>query len=56
LFPNAAITHVYGGRLKPLLLRGLGGLVTLLSVPFCFYENNIAKRPSIGMVLAQKPG
>jgi SAM-dependent methyltransferase len=56
LFPNAAITHAYGGsRLKPLLLRGLGALVTLLSVPFCFYENNIAKRPSIGMVFARKP-
>lgn len=54
--PGGTLTHVYGGgRLRAFMKRGLGAAVTLASLPFCLWENHVAKRPSLGIVFAQKP-
>ncbi len=57
LIPGATLTHVYGqSRLLPLLARAMGAGVMFASVPWCFFENRILKRTSLGIVIAQKPG
>jgi SAM-dependent methyltransferase len=56
LIPGATLTHVYGqSRLKPLLARAIGAGVMFASVPWCFFENRILGRVSLGVAMAQKP-
>jgi SAM-dependent methyltransferase len=56
LVPGAATTHVYGGgRLKALASRFLGAGVTAFSLPWCWLENHLFRRPAIGLVFAHKP-
>lgn len=57
LIPGATLTHVYGqSRIKPLLARALGAGVMFASIPWCFFENRILGRTSLGIAIAQKPG
>lgn len=56
LIPGATLTHVYGqNRIVPLLARAVGAGVMLASVPWCFFENSVLGRVSLGVALAQKP-
>ncbi len=56
LVPGGALTHAYGkSRLLPLLLRGLGAIVMVSSIPYCLVENYVFRSPSLGVVLARKP-
>jgi hypothetical protein len=54
--PGGTLTHVYGGgAMMALVKRLIGAGVTLAAVPFCYIENNVLSRISLGIVLAQKP-
>jgi SAM-dependent methyltransferase len=54
--PGSTLTHFYGSKsFLPFFLRGIGAGVMVASIPFCLTENYVLKRPSLGVVLAQKP-
>ena len=56
LLPEASITQAYGEpRWKAVLLRVLGGLVTIGVVPFVLAENYVFQRPATALVFARKP-
>jgi SAM-dependent methyltransferase len=55
-FPGAATTHFYQkGKIRALANRAVGAATALLSMPWCWLENVVWRRPAIGMVFAQKP-
>ncbi|HKA07960.1 MAG TPA: class I SAM-dependent methyltransferase [Gemmataceae bacterium] len=55
-FPGAATTHFYQqGKVKALLNRGLGAAAALLSMPWCWLENVVWRRPALGMIFGRKP-
>jgi len=55
-FPGAATTHFYQkGKVRALANRVFGAAAALLSMPLCWLENVVWRRPAIGMVFAQKP-
>ena len=56
LFPGAAVSAAYGGgRLAAVLKRIAGGAATVLATPAVWAENYLLRRPSAGIVFAQKP-
>lgn len=55
-FPGAASTHFLGQqRLKGLVSRTCGAAAALCSLPWCWLENVVWRRPSIGLYLGQTP-
>jgi SAM-dependent methyltransferase len=55
-FPGAATTHFYQqGKVKALVNRALGAAAALLSVPWCWLENVVWRRPALGMIFGRKP-
>jgi SAM-dependent methyltransferase len=57
LMPDAATTKAYGARsAKALLTRLLGAGVSLGSLPLCYLENELYRRPSTAILFARKPG
>jgi SAM-dependent methyltransferase len=53
--PGAATTHFYGrGRLTALVTRALGAAAAVVALPWCWLENVVWRRPSIGMTFARK--
>jgi hypothetical protein len=52
--PSAA-TGDGGHPILGLLARACGGAVALAALPFCFLENHGLRRPSLGVIAAQKP-
>lgn len=58
LISGSDLTSTYGGsrgRTLALCKRVFGGLLSLASLPFAYYENEIAKRTSHAMMFARKP-
>jgi len=56
VIPDAAITNSYGPRrIEGLIKRLLGGLVALASIPLCWLENEVLRRPSLGIFSARRP-
>jgi SAM-dependent methyltransferase len=56
ILPDANTTKVYTeGSLRAVLSRILAPGITMASLPLCFIENYIAKRPATAIVFAQKP-
>lgn len=55
-FPGAATTHFYQqGKVKALVNRALGAGAALLSLPWCWLENVVWRRPALGMIFGRKP-
>jgi SAM-dependent methyltransferase len=55
-FPGAATTHFYQqGKIKALTNRALGAAAALLSMPWCWLENVVWRRPALGMIFGRKP-
>ena len=54
--PGSASASVYRGtRLSTIVARLLGITTALVSVPWCFLNSYVLKRPGNGIVYAQKP-
>jgi SAM-dependent methyltransferase len=54
--PGAATTLFYEqGKVKALFNRGMGAAAALLSMPWCWLENVVWRRPALGMIFARKP-
>ena len=54
-FPGAATTHFYQQeKVKALANRALGAAAALLSLPWCWLENVVWRRPALGMIFARK--
>jgi SAM-dependent methyltransferase len=55
-FPGAATTHFYQqNKVKALANRAMGAAAALLSMPWCWLENVVWRRPALGMIFARKP-
>jgi SAM-dependent methyltransferase len=53
--PGAATTHLHRrGKITGTLYRAAGAFAALASLPVCFLENYIWKRPALGIVFARK--
>jgi len=56
LLPGSAITHSYGsGRLWSMLKRLLGAALAVTAIPWCWIENEVLRKPSLGIFCARKP-
>lgn len=57
LVPRAAVTYVYGGGGRWLAMgrRLLAGALAALAVPLVVLDDGLLRRPSLGIVLAQRP-
>ena len=56
LAPRATTSHLYAATSwRHFLSRIAGGVLTLLSIPLCFIENYLLRRPALGIVFAQRP-
>jgi len=56
LVPGSTTKSVYDtARLSTLATRVMGASVAVLSVPWCWFENAVLKRPALGVIFMQKP-
>lgn len=56
MVPSAATGFVYGNsRPASLFTRLLGASMAFASVPWCWFDNYVLKRPGAGIVFAQRP-
>jgi SAM-dependent methyltransferase len=55
LLPDSATTRVYGeGSVRAIASRLLAAAVTVGSLPLCYLESHVAKRPATAMVFARR--